>query len=105
MAGGVVCGEDTEDIRITIRTPKKIGSRSADQQTINAYLANELALVKKKLAELQNSSVPGVPRPHIRVRLEDSDDDRPPKEGKDLMDINKLDEGGEPSGDDEQDDN
>ena len=103
MADGVACGEDTGDIQITIRTPNKIGSRSTDQQTINAYLANELALVKKKLAELQSSSVHGFPRPNIRVRLEDSDSCQHPKDAKDLMDIDKSDKG-ELSGDDKHED-
>ena len=61
-----------DDIRITIRTPKKIGSRSADQQMINAYLANQLAIVQQKLAECQCHSSPTTivrPFPRIRVRV------------------------------------
>ena len=76
--------EEEDNIRICIRTPKRIGSRSADQQMINAYLANQLAILKQKLEECQGLTVsqaePPIQTtiynfPRIRVRVEESDDD------------------------------
>lgn len=69
--------DEEDNIRITIRTPKRIGSKHADQQTINAYLANELAILKQKLTECQLNSTPLAiwSFPRIRVCVDESDDE------------------------------
>ena len=62
--------DSEKSIKIYIETPKSVGRRKIDQQTINAYLTNQLELMRKELA--RNSKPVG---PVIAVRISESDED------------------------------
>lgn len=68
----VSCINDSS-IKIKIKTPKRIGKRTVDQQTINAYLINQMELMEQRIMEQINNTLMVTRGPKIHVNVDESD--------------------------------
>ena len=60
---------DNDNITIRVKTPRFVGNKSIDQQSINAYLMNQMELMEERFVKQL------YPGPFITANVIDSDDD------------------------------